>query len=126
MTENTGLLGDFQLYSEIFNRRGINMKVSDSHSDYFVKGKQAIRADVRLALVIYRATAFPQVTGYTVDLDATWNNAAGAGRCKGSGSTAGTWSNSAERSAGCWTMRVLPRFRSLPAAGLTSTRSPTY
>jgi HK97 family phage major capsid protein len=62
-TENTGLLGDFQLYSEIRRRRGANIKVSDSHSDYFIKGKLAIRADKRLALVIYRLTAFCKITG---------------------------------------------------------------
>jgi HK97 family phage major capsid protein len=62
-TENTALLGDFQLYSEIFRRRGANIKVSDSHSDYFIKGKLAIRADKRLALAIYRTTAFCKVTG---------------------------------------------------------------
>ena len=62
-TENTALLGDFQLYSEIFRRRGANIKVSDSHSDYFIKGKLAIRADKRLALAIYRATAFCKITG---------------------------------------------------------------
>lgn len=62
-TENTGLLGDFQMYSEIRRRRGANLKVSDSHSDYFTKGKLAIRVDERLALVIYRATAFCKVTG---------------------------------------------------------------
>ena len=62
-TENTALLGDFQLYSEIFRRRGANIKVSDSHSDYFIKGKLAIRADKRLVLVIYRAAAFCKVTG---------------------------------------------------------------
>lgn len=62
-TENTALLGDFQLYSEIRRRRGANVKVSDSHSDFFIKGKLAIRADKRLALVIYRAAAFCKVTG---------------------------------------------------------------
>ncbi len=62
-TENTGLLGDYQLYSEIFNKRGIEIKVSDSHGTYFVEGKQAIRADLRAALVIYRAAAFCKVTG---------------------------------------------------------------
>jgi HK97 family phage major capsid protein len=62
-TENTALLGDFQLYSEIFRRRGANIKVSDSHSDYFIKGKLAVRADKRLALAIYRATAFCKITG---------------------------------------------------------------
>ena len=62
-TENTALLGDFQLYSEIFRRRGANIKVSDSHSDYFIKGKLAVRADKRLALAIYRAAAFCKITG---------------------------------------------------------------
>lgn len=62
-TENTALLGDFQLYSEIFRRRGANVKVSDSHSDYFIKGKLAVRADKRLTLAIYRAAAFCKVTG---------------------------------------------------------------
>ena len=63
MTENTGLLGDFQLYSELFRKRGIVIESSKSHSDYFAKLKQAIRADERVALVIYRAAAFCRVTG---------------------------------------------------------------
>lgn len=62
-TENTALLGDFQMYSEMHNRRGANIKVSDSHSDYFIKGKLVIRADARVALTIYRANAFCKVTG---------------------------------------------------------------
>lgn len=62
-TENTALLGDFQLYSEIFRRRGATIAVSNSHSDFFIKNKLAIRADERLALAIYRAAAFAKVTG---------------------------------------------------------------
>ena len=62
-TENTALLGDFQLYSELFRGSNVEIKVSDSHSDYFVKGKQAIRADEYLTLAIYRASAFCKVTG---------------------------------------------------------------
>lgn len=63
MTENTALLGDFPLYSELFRKRGIVIESSKSHSDFFVKGKQAIRADERVALAIYRASAFCKVTG---------------------------------------------------------------
>ena len=44
-------------------RSGIEVKVSDSHDDYFVKGKQAIRADLRAALCVYRDAAFCEVTG---------------------------------------------------------------
>jgi len=62
-TENTALLGDFQLYSEIRRKRGTNVKVSNSHDDFFIKGKLAIRADKREVLCIYRATAFCKVTG---------------------------------------------------------------
>jgi HK97 family phage major capsid protein len=62
-TENTGLLGDFQLYAELFRGSNIDIKVSDSHSDYFVKGKQAIRADEYVTLVVYRASAFCKITG---------------------------------------------------------------
>lgn len=62
-TENSALLGDFQLYSEIFRRRGATIKVSDSHAENFIKGILAMRADKRLALAIYRASAFCKVTG---------------------------------------------------------------
>jgi HK97 family phage major capsid protein len=62
LTENTGLVGDFT-FCEIAARRGIEVQVSNSHDDYFIKGKQAIRADVRVAFPIYRPTAFCLVTG---------------------------------------------------------------
>lgn len=63
ITENTALVGDFANFSELAMRRGIDIQVSNSHSTYFVEGKQAIRADLRCALVIYRPTAFATVTG---------------------------------------------------------------
>lgn len=62
-TENTMVVGDFANYSALVVRRGLEIRVSDSHSDYFVKGKQAIRAGVRLATVWYRPAAFCNVTG---------------------------------------------------------------
>lgn len=62
-TENTGLVGDFQLYSEIFRRMGITIKTTDSHSDYFIYNKLVILAEERLALAIYRAAAFAKITG---------------------------------------------------------------
>jgi HK97 family phage major capsid protein len=63
MTENTALTGDFQLYSQIWRRSGIQIAVSDSHGTYFIENKLAIRAEERLALVIYRGAAFAKVTG---------------------------------------------------------------
>lgn len=62
LTENTGLVGDFD-YAELAFKRGIEVKVTDSHSDFFIKGKQAIRADVRVAFQVYRPQAFCEVTG---------------------------------------------------------------
>lgn len=63
LTQNTALVGDFQNYAELATRRGIDVQVSNSHSTFFVEGKQAIRADVRVALVVYRPAAFCTVTG---------------------------------------------------------------
>lgn len=63
ITENTALVGDFANFTELVNRRGIEVKVSDSHSTFFIEGKQAIRADLRVALVAYRPAALATVTG---------------------------------------------------------------
>lgn len=63
ITQNTALVGDFAGYSELAVRRGIDVQVSNSHGTYFVEGKQAVRCDMRAALVIYRPAAFATVTG---------------------------------------------------------------
>lgn len=63
LPENTGLVGDFANHSELAVRRGVDVQVSNSHGTYFVEGKLAIRADMRVALVIYRPAAFSTVTG---------------------------------------------------------------
>lgn len=63
IAENTALVGDFSTYIELATRRGIDVQVSNSHGSYFVEGKQAMRADLRAALVVYRPAAFCTVTG---------------------------------------------------------------
>lgn len=63
LTENTALVGDFANFSELAVRRGMDIQVTNSHSDFFASGKQAVRADIRAALVVYRPTAFCSVTG---------------------------------------------------------------
>jgi HK97 family phage major capsid protein len=62
-TLGTALVGDFANFVELAVRRGIDVQVSNSHSTYFVEGKQALRADIRAALVVYRPAAFATVTG---------------------------------------------------------------
>jgi HK97 family phage major capsid protein len=63
LTENTGLVGDFANFSELTVRRGVDVQISNSHDVFFINGKQAIRADMRVALVIYRPAAFCSITG---------------------------------------------------------------
>jgi len=63
ITENTGLVGDFANHCELAARRGVEIQVTNAHSDYFILGKQAIRADLRVAFPIYRPTAFCKITG---------------------------------------------------------------
>jgi HK97 family phage major capsid protein len=62
-TEHTAIVGDFANYSLLAIRRGIDVQVSNSHASYFVEGKQAIRADIRVAVVWTRPEAFTEVTG---------------------------------------------------------------
>lgn len=57
----TQLVGDFRTYSALAVKRGMTVKLSDSHADFFTNGKQAIRADLRAALAVYRPAAFCEV-----------------------------------------------------------------
>jgi HK97 family phage major capsid protein len=63
MTEGTGLVGAFRPYAEVLRREGINVTLSTEHSTYFVENKVAILAESRLALGVYRPSAFATVTG---------------------------------------------------------------
>jgi len=63
ITLGTALVGDFLNYTELAVRRGIDVQVSNSHSTFFVEGKQALRADMRVALIPYRPAALCTVTG---------------------------------------------------------------
>ena len=61
-TENTAIVLDTQ-FTELAWRKGMTVKVSDSHSDYFIKNKQAVRAEVRAAFTVFRPSAVCLVTG---------------------------------------------------------------
>ncbi len=62
LTENTALVGDFPNFCQLFERQGIEVRMGFVNDD-FTKGKQTIRAGMRLALVIYRAAAFSTIAG---------------------------------------------------------------
>ncbi len=63
LTEGEGLVGDFRNFVQLFERRGVTVMVSNSHGTFFIKGKQAIRADLRAALTVFRPAAFNKLTG---------------------------------------------------------------
>jgi HK97 family phage major capsid protein len=58
--ENTALVGAFN-QAQVFRRSGITLKITDSHEDYFVYNKLAVVAEERLALAVYRPSAFCKV-----------------------------------------------------------------
>ena len=62
LAENTLLVGDFGNFYRLRDRRDVRVQYSNSHSDYFIRGVQAIRADVRVASTIMRPAAFYSVT----------------------------------------------------------------
>lgn len=62
LTENTAIVGDFGNFSMIFERRGIEIQVGFVGSQ-FTQGKRTIRADLRVAFVVFRPAAFATVTG---------------------------------------------------------------
>jgi HK97 family phage major capsid protein len=63
MTENTGLVGAFRPHAEVIRREGVTVTLSTEHSTYFVENKVAILAESRLALAVYRPSAFATCTG---------------------------------------------------------------
>jgi HK97 family phage major capsid protein len=63
ITQNTGLVGAFKPYAQIFYNGGTVVEISTEHSTYFTERKAAILAAQQLALVAYRGAAFCKVTG---------------------------------------------------------------
>ena len=63
LTENTALVGDFPNFCQLFERQGLDVRLGFVNDD-FTKGKQTIRAGMRVpAFLVYRATAFSTITG---------------------------------------------------------------
>lgn len=63
ITQNTGLVGGFRPYAQVFRRQGATIEISTEHSTFFTERKAAVLIYERLALAVYRPAAFVQVTG---------------------------------------------------------------
>ena len=59
---NTGLVGAFADFCQLFERRGLIVEVGFTGTQ-FVEGEQTIRASLRVVFAIYRPAAFATVTG---------------------------------------------------------------
>ena len=54
----TAIVGAFREGATVWRKGGLSVEASNSHSDYFRKNLTAIRAEERLALTVYRPSAF--------------------------------------------------------------------
>lgn len=63
MTEGTGLVGAFRAHAQVVRREGVTVTLSTEHASYFIENKVAILAESRLALAVFRPSAFATVTG---------------------------------------------------------------
>jgi HK97 family phage major capsid protein len=63
ITEGTGLVGSFAIGATLYDRMEGNIRVSENHSDFFVRNAIAILAEERIALAVKRPESFCTVTG---------------------------------------------------------------
>jgi HK97 family phage major capsid protein len=63
LTSTEAFAGDYTNYSNLYVKRGVDVQITNSHASDFINGKQAIRADLRVAMVHYRPKAFGEITG---------------------------------------------------------------
>jgi HK97 family phage major capsid protein len=62
ITLNTALVGAFRSMSQVFYRNSLTVEASNSHASFFATNHTMIRAEQRLALAVYRPSAFHAVT----------------------------------------------------------------
>jgi HK97 family phage major capsid protein len=59
----TALIGAFKLGAHVWRRSGVSVEVSNSHSDYFARNLNLLRAEERLGLGVFRPSAFTEIRG---------------------------------------------------------------
>lgn len=64
IAENTGLVGAFRPFAQVFRRSGITVELTRDYSTYRTDNKALLIAEERLALAVYRETAFCQITSF--------------------------------------------------------------
>jgi HK97 family phage major capsid protein len=62
ITLNTALVGAFRSMSQVFYRNSLTVEASNSHASFFATNHTMIRAEQRLALAVYRPSAFHAIT----------------------------------------------------------------
>jgi HK97 family phage major capsid protein len=62
ITENTGLVGDFNTAAALYDREQAAIRVG-TIDDQFVRNMQTILAELRAAFIVYRPAGFTKVTG---------------------------------------------------------------
>lgn len=58
MSAGTSLVGDFEIGAQLFIREGVNVLLSDSDQDDFVKNRITMLGEMRAALAVFRPAAF--------------------------------------------------------------------
>jgi len=66
ISSGTTLIGKFGggVAAHLVMRDGVDIAVSDSHDDFFTKGKMMLRATMRLGFPVYRQAAFTKITNF--------------------------------------------------------------
>jgi HK97 family phage major capsid protein len=61
ITEGTALVGAFGTGAQLYDREDASIRISEQHSDFFVRNAIVILAEQRLALAVKRPEAFVKV-----------------------------------------------------------------
>ena len=63
ITVGTALVGAFGEGAAIFRKGGVTVEATNCHGTYFASDITTLRAELRLALGVFRPSAFVAVTG---------------------------------------------------------------